>query len=1261
MTNKIKETFDSNAKDVKYIIEERINKTIVGRNNEIECFKKQFDRVLEGGMGLSVVSGKPGIGKTFFVEYAAGLFISGNATYVYGKCRQYDKNPLGAIAEVIEQTVRHILTLPTQSLKHIKNDCIQKLGTDSAIILSICPYAGILLGAHKAVHTDSLEQLKYKVRKAVHRFLEIASTALFPLIVFIDDLQWADTLSLNVIEALCKDYDFFNLQLVLAYRDNEHGKARLNPGKLPQSGSIFIELAGLAYEDIAQYVQLIFERNIEHQDYLIRILYGLTLGNPFNINRILRLFLRENVLSYSDPNKKWLVQFDEMENLNLPADMEQLVREQIEGLQDEDKKLLELIACYGGKIKIELLRILTGTEDVLLNNQLDRLCKNYLLVKTVQDNRLQAGFNYNFAHDIVLKLTYENLNSEEKSKIHYHIAGTLTDMKGKTFAASNSLIIASHLLRVDRHLLKQDKTKKWIDELYQAGVTARQTTAVEQALAIFACCADLLLSCDQEEKSGLSLSVHLELGECQFICERVEEAKQRFEALMAKYPETENLIKIKSKYINLSACNGDFEKVMKLGLEILAHLNLKLALKYLIADLIQCKLLFRDKKIKQLKNAPVITDQRLLRILETLTIMAPSANRVNDQTSVMIALKLAILSVKHGDSDYSPVAYATYCYVLFHILKDHKKGKQLEDVALALLQQSQNASSKSAAYCIMGSLIHHWSNPLGDTIGCLEKSIEEGEKEGAFLYGSYAITFTIITKYVMGAPLTELKRYIRHCQKKQKRLEHYLTRCIYDMYLNHIHQLAEGTPSEEKEFPEEEQKYKNKELFADTIKLNGDMIYLQRLYLEGKIEKAYRLAEDIAPKVGLHKGFVLNVEFLFYSLLVRIARHQDLYGAKKKHNQKLIKKYLKELKDWVLIYKHNHYARYLLAQAEYDAMFARGKSPDKLYQEAMDFAGGQGNIPLEALANLLAAKYHGANRKLARFYGTEAVNLYKKWGAIYIGDLIAKNMGLEWEPVRHEEGASRQPGVDGEDSGKKAEHTILFHLSKIEKMQEDEGYLYLLNLLIHENYTDYGAVFFEKSGEMYLKYEKRKDSQAYVHQDLINMNHLSSLPHKIIRYVARTEAEIVFDKKHPGGIFAGDSYLMEKDRLSLACLPIKYLGVLLGVLYLEKAGEDGFGNNTLSFVKGFIPSLLSKKTNIREVVNMQNVLNTPNKNSLFTGRELEVLKLVAEGKSNSEISMKLHITLGTVRNHLSNIYAKLEVDNRVKAVLRAKELKIIQL
>ncbi|MEA4848560.1 MAG: ATP-binding protein [Clostridiaceae bacterium] len=256
----------------KETLEERINKTMVGRGSETELFQKQFDRVLEGGMGLTIVSGRPGIGKSFFVEHAVAT-LDGGATYVYGKFKQYDGSPMIAFSEIIEQTVRHILTLPAEALKNIKNDLNQKLGSDARLILSVCPYAQILFEAHKPVRTDNLEQLKYRVRKAVYAFLTAASTALFPLIIFIDDLQWADALSVSIVEVLCQDYECLNLHLVLAWREDEPGKVFLNPAKLPEDNDIRIGLGGLTYEDVGQYVRLVFEWDIEHKDYFIRMLY----------------------------------------------------------------------------------------------------------------------------------------------------------------------------------------------------------------------------------------------------------------------------------------------------------------------------------------------------------------------------------------------------------------------------------------------------------------------------------------------------------------------------------------------------------------------------------------------------------------------------------------------------------------------------------------------------------------------------------------------------------------------------------------------------------------------------------------------------------------------------------------------------------------------------------------------------------------------------------------------------------------------------
>lgn len=136
----------------------------------------------------------------------------------------------------------------------------------------------------------------------------------------------------------------------------------------------------------------------------------------------------------------------------------------------------------------------------------------------------------------------------------------------------------------------------------------------------------------------------------------------------------------------------------------------------------------------------------MLVILETLTVMAPSANRIGDRMSALIALKLALLSARHGNSDYAPVAYASYSYVLFHIFKDYKKGRELEDVALTLLEKSENAASKYTALCITGSLTRHWTNSLEKTVACLERSVMEGEKADASLYSSYAVTFIIITQ-----------------------------------------------------------------------------------------------------------------------------------------------------------------------------------------------------------------------------------------------------------------------------------------------------------------------------------------------------------------------------------------------------------------------------------------------------------------------------------------------------------------------------------
>lgn len=1222
------QTAQNSPEDIRYILE-KINQTMVGREAEAEMFKKQFDRVLWGGMGLNIVCGKPGIGKSFFMENAAGSLVGGGV-YIHGKFRQYDKKPLIAFSEIIEHTVRHILTLPTEALKNIKNELSRKIGKDIGIILSICPYTAILFESHKAVGTDNFEQIKYRVRKAIYQFLTTVSTTLFPLVIFIDDLQWADDLSINIIEILCQDYEILNLHLVLSWRENG---VFLNPAKLRSGDDIRIELGGLTEENIDRYLRLVFEQDMKNAHYLVRMLHGLTRGNPFNISRILRMLLAENVISRSAPDRQWTFWNEKMKDLHLPADIELLLTRQMDGLATEDRKLLNLAACCG-EVTSSLLQALTGEDTEILNARLDALCQNALLVKNVSE----VAASYGFAHDIVLKIVYNRLTEDEKSQIHLSAAIALKEQK------SNPLGIATHLVAADMNTLLQYKTGEWTDILFEAGALAKQGAAVEQTLEIFERCAALL-----PEGSPLEFDVRLELAECRYICERKDDIERDFETLLAEYPEAEKQLRVKRKYINFFAVNGEFEKVLDVGGQILTHLNFSFREADIIPDLIISRLILTDGKISRLENAPGITDERILLILETITNILPAANRISDKMSAALALKMTILSARHGNSDYAPVAYATYAYVLHHILGDYKKGKRLEDIALALVGRCESLASRFVSLCILGSLTHHWTHPLTGTLGILEQAVSESEKESSNFYGAYAAALAVITKYMLGAPLGELRVYIDSLNKNI-RVKHYLRESICNVYEGHIRWLAEGT------VPKEQKASDYKKLYANIIKLNSDMIAIQRFYLEGSIQKAYLLAQETEPEAALRKGFLLNVEFMLYAALTRLAIHNSLSAGKKPHNKGRIKKHLRELQSAVAIYPDNHRARYLLAQAEYDAVFTPEKANGKLYTEAMDFAAKQSNLPLEALANLLAAKFHSGDTKLSRFYSLEAASLYQSWGADYIAGLIAGNMAATGEAAA----TSEQPDTRNAQTAAPVHPPpdILFHLDKIEKLSEDEGYLYLLSLLLRQEDADYCAVFFEKSDEMFLKYDIRRGGKAHTHNEPVNISHITSLPHKIIRYVARTQTEIISDGKTAAGIFANDSYLKEKGSLSLTCLPVKYSGVLIGIIYIEKEGGSGISAYLPTFIKGVLPSLVAKQTVIREV-NLPDVLNPQNENALFTERELEVLKNLSQGMSNQQISAELNITLSTVKTHLRSIYTKLETDNRVKAVLKAKELKII--
>jgi len=273
---------------------------------------------------------------------------------------------------------------------------------------------------------------------------------------------------------------------------------------------------------------------------------------------------------------------------------------------------------------------------------------------------------------------------------------------------------------------------------------------------------------------------------------------------------------------------------------------------------------------------------------------------------------------------------------------------------------------------------------------------------------------------------------------------------------------------------------------------------------------------------------------------------------------------------------------------------------------------------------------------------------FEKWGARYIAQLVEEEFDLS--PGQPHTLAIQDVADDA------LPDTIISELNHIQGMDEQTAFARIVSLMGRVSGASYTGLLFERANEMFLHFEAPASSPSI--KEPRNMKYISHLSHKIVRYVQRTGEDVIIDHAPHTGIFANDPYIADKHHISILCIPVTYLGILAGVVYQEKAGA--FSPAEIDNLKGVIPSLVAKITTIGNI-NLKSIVNPPKTVSPLSSREQEILELIAEGISNSDISRRLGIATGTVRNHLSNIYGKLEADNRVQAVIRAKELNLIDI
>jgi len=1293
----------------------QLPRRLYGRQKEAAILAAVFSEVSAGQSKILLVHGYAGTGKTAIVNGILRPMAAKKGYFITGKADQLQWNiPYGPFLQALGDLIRQILTESPDNLAAWKKNLLLALGNSGAVVSKVLPEVELIIGPQPPVETLPLWETQNRFMLVFRKFIRVFAQQEHPLVIFLDDLQWADPATLGLIRYLGEDTDCPYLLLVGAYRDNEVTDThplivmldKLKKGPIPIRQLI---LPPLSEDHTNQFVADTLHCTKEQSQPLARILYRKTGGNPFFLGQLLLSAHEENLLSFNVQNGCLEWDPDAISEMPLTDDVINFMLGKLQKLPEETLKVLKMAACIGNMFDLKILafsaRKTPGqavadlwpaiVEGLVLITNPDKTKKTY----RIADNYpvVDIATKYEFLHDRVQQAAYSLLPEAEKKEAHLKIGRLILQFTAEDLIEENVFILMDHLNRGLDLITDQEEKSRLADYNLLAGRKAKAATAYDAALNYFKCGTDLLPDDGWEECYRLAFDLYLERAFCEYLCDHHDVARQLLATLLAKAKTDLERADICVAKILLHSSKERYHETLEQGSEGLRMLGVNLPAEPGKLDLLKELLAVKWLLYKHAPKPYILRKSTLepykRRVMRLLLTQAAAACMVKPDSFNLIILKMSRLSFEQGNSELSPLGYACYSYFAGSVLKDRETSRTFAEIALKQVEEYDYSSTILCfVYFVLGALVSHWMVPAGNGISYLQKAVDHGLESGNLLIVSYALNLIIENKFLTGASLDELYRECGHYHKLA-------TTSVRIAYYQSLIEKLRGPSGNRDATVGGKQRYGGLATFTseehtsegmlpigekgkDALRkgeINNITTYMilkmQLCYLQGDYGSALALAEEVRVNLSAVSGFLLSADYVFFYSLAIIAVLEDSLLCGRKKHWKTLTKNRQQLKKWADNCPANFSHKYLLVAAEMARLEGKTGEAMSLYDEAIQSAQDNGYVQHEALAGELAGKFYAARgqRKVARVYLADACCAYHRWGAMerirllqaQYPQLLAGIM-LQAEEQENAEIVPDTVQVAGQDDTA-ADLGLYAIRTAVQKMAEEtdpQTLLYnFLEMAIEQAGADKGFLILEKDETLFVEAVKESDTNIKVSDPPIPLEKSEDLSRRGVRYVARTLEVAVVNDTENIGVFARDPYFTQRRTQSIVCLPLLCRHIPVGVLYLENSQMAGvFTPERVEMLK-FLSSQIAYMQKLQsfleaDVSEAKAEKPTPPATPL-TERELEVLNLIAKGMSNKEIARVLFLTVNTVKTHVLKIYEKLQANRRVQAIARARELKLL--
>jgi predicted ATPase/signal transduction histidine kinase len=1164
-----------------------IPEKLYGRQAEVEALLNAFERVSIGKTEIVLVAGFSGIGKTVVVNEVHKPIVRQRGYFIKGKYDQFQRNiPFSAFVQAFRDLIGQLLAESDDQIQTWKTQILSAVGENGQVLIDVIPELEHIIGKQLPPAELSGSAAQNRFNLLMQKFMQVFTTADHPLVLFLDDLQWADSASLKLLELLMQNTGY--LLVIGAYRDNEVSPVHplmLMVDEIGKTG-ISIQTITLQPLSLVDMNQLIADTlNCSHllAQPLTELIYQKTKGNPFFATQFLKSLHEDEKITFNWDVGYWLCDISQIEALGTTDVLEFIVL-QLQKLPTQTQDVLKLAASIGSQFDLNTLAIISEQSKEDTAAALWKALEEGLIIPTTENYKffsqsdiaavsyVAANPIYRFLHDRVQQAAYSLIPTNQKQETHLHIGQLLLQVEEKSLEA-NIFEIVNHL-NLGISLINQPLERAELASLNLiAGQKAKNAIAYEPSLGYFKTGLDLLVPECWQVQYDLTLRLHEQAGEVAYLLGHFESMQQFIQALFKN--TRDSLDKITSYQIQIQgyAAQGRNEEVMQTALSVLQNLGIELPAQPSQQDiqkkLEQVALYLSEKHIEDLVNLDKMTDPKSLAIMQILSAIIPVVFNSFPQLLPFVVLTMVDLSIRFGNATISPFAYALYGVILCGALGDIDTGSQFGQLAINLLYHGNNREAKSSTLFVVNCIIKHWQQPITETFSFLQEAYYAGLECGDLEHAAWSIALLSFNKYLAGTPLEELEKEmaVRHQLVHQTHQERpaYSHGICYQAVLNLISNTTSPCWMG--------QHYDETVMLAIHVR-NHDLYTLCHLYTNklmlSVLFQDYQKAKENAQKAEEHLDGAVGMPLVplvnFYGSLAQLANYANASSVEQSAILEKVAANQHQMELWASQAPVNYLHKFHLVEAQQQHILGNKALAINLYDCAIATAKANGYIQEEALANELAAKFYleWGKEAIAQTYLISAYYAYSHWGAKAKVDDLEQRYPQLLAPILQR----MQPSLIATEtiltlshqsktsaSSSASEGLDLATILKASQALSGEIELEkLLSVLLHvvlENAgADICALLMPKNEQWVIEAFSQLGQPSVILQSL-SLEDSQVLPVSLINKVKHTLQPLIVENLATNPSLAADPYIQRQCPKSILCTPILHSGKLIGILYLE--------------------------------------------------------------------------------------------------------------